>query len=138
MNISLPPPLNEYIQCFKPNLLNISQFVLHVGVPSYPVPLSQFRHKLRKEFRVTVNVSLGKGNRNVSLSAEGTATHEAVVTVADCPNSGIREVDLSFQFCSTGKRKYQRRCRNVINGFINDREENAQLDYYYSKLKSQA
>jgi len=45
----------------------------------------------------------GKGNCNVSLSAEGTATHEAVVTAADCPNSRLREVDLSFQFCSTGK-----------------------------------
>ena len=72
------------------NLLNISQFVLQVGVPSYPVPLPQFRHKIRKEFSVTVNVTVWKGNYNVSFSAEGTATHEAGVTAADCPNSRLR------------------------------------------------
>jgi hypothetical protein len=108
MNISLPLPLNEYIQRFKPKCLNISQSVLQVGVSSYPMPLSQFRHKLRKEFSVIVNVTVEKGNCYVSFSAEGTATHEAAVTAADCPNSRPREVDLLiFQFCSTGKRIYQ-------------------------------
>jgi hypothetical protein len=70
------------------------------------VLLSQFRHKLRKEFSVTVNENVGKGNCNVSFSAEGTATHGADITAADYPNSRLREVDLpSFQFRSTGKRK---------------------------------
>ena len=70
----LTPPLNEYIQCLKPNLRNISRHELRVGVPSYPVPLSQFRRKLRKEFSATVNVTVGKGSCNVSFSAEGTAS----------------------------------------------------------------
>jgi hypothetical protein len=71
---------------------------------------------------------VGKGNCNVSFSAEGTETHAAAVTAAEHLNNRLREAYLlTFQFCSTGKHKYHRHCRNVINGFINDREEKAQL-----------
>ena len=83
----------------KTNISSVSLLIFLISAsmccrwvyPLTPVPLPQFGHKLREESSATVDVTLRERNVNVSFSVEGTATHQAEVTAADCPTNRLRD-----------------------------------------------